>query len=171
MSNKKSNTWMALAGGIMAILLAAYFIGAKSEKFNVKYFQSSQIEGYEAKPATVEIYPSAAITFTDYIPAQRILGWLLFFAIPIICYRKRDSVGEKWVVTVVLACMLGTGICWFARHGAKLSETHWTGSYQDFVTTFDVSDDVAEKVVAEGGSGQLNIKDESGLITEYFTGK
>ena len=183
---KKMATWLAASLALMGVLLFGNLHVTTNNSFEVVYSQAhDRGPNYEGEPAGVRVYASPHIKWQEASGFGKGAGWVLWFLIPVVGYwigsdkylgnkstatlKTAPNSGEwkKWMIWVpVLLC----AIAWFAAYSASLDQGSMVKKFDDFTREFKISDRQAEKIINEGGSG-TNIKDENGLLTQYFKGK
>jgi hypothetical protein len=176
MSKKKDvNGWIWSSLALSVILLIAYFVVATGDEFQVVYTQAHVIPGYEPIPAGITVYESPASRWSDVAGGLKMAGWICFILVAagnFLAWKwdyKLGTLGTPWAriglcMGPVFLCM----VLWFAGYSSRNDRGAYTGSFEKFKTEFKISEAQAAQIVKEGGSGNLNIKDENGLLTQYF---
>jgi hypothetical protein len=178
----KLAVWMIVAASFMAILLFAKGYVANNNKFEVIHSQATKIPGYEASVEGVRVYASPAIKWDEAARFWKAAGWIFLLAIPVAAwyvgtdqsiFKKREELAgiqnrtpnnSWWVIFVAILLCAGF---WFAGYSASLDKGSMVKGFDEFKREFQISDAQAEKIREYGGSG-TNIKDENGLLTQYF---
>jgi hypothetical protein len=186
MRKKKDTTWLFVGIGLMLLLFVGRTVTTSSKGFEVVHYQATQIDGYEAKPESVKITAGPALKKKQLSPAADILGWIFWVLVLGACWYVRNDMHQRNVrsndaggrgflqgkgIAIILAPVLFCAVFWFAKVGSKLDHDSWQGSFTEFVDKFQISEEIQAEVREKGSSGNHYIKDENGLLTEYFKGK
>ncbi|MEO6610759.1 MAG: hypothetical protein ABIT05_01460 [Chitinophagaceae bacterium] len=176
---KKFAVWMAVALSFMAILVFAKTYVANNNKFEVVHSQATQIPGYEGSPEGVRVYASPAVKWDAVAPGLKVLGWFFWCLVGVAAWfvGTDQSLGKKSLYKqpnnpwwMIFAAILLCAVTWFGGYSTSLDKGSLVKGFDDFKQEFQVSDAQAAKIRENGGAG-TNIKDENGLLTDYFKSK
>ena len=162
--------WVLAAAFFMVALFFVKRIPYADKSFDVVYSQATQIDGYEGSPEAVRIYASPAIKMSQESPLWSLFGWICWIGIPVCAFViGRDEYGKMKNSHLILAIpVVLCAVCWFAGYSASLDQGSLVIPLENLKTDFGASTETLEQI---RHNDKKNIKDESGLLTDYFTTK
>lgn len=174
--NENQSSWIIVSLLLTVFMIVAYFYIRTDKTFDVVYSSASQIPGYEASPESARIYASPAIKADETSPILNVLGWVMLAAVVFSCWwagtdrhlskdlynDKADSTKARVAITLPLIL---AAVFWFAGYSASLDRGSLVTTIEDLRNNYKVPSQVIEQIRT---NDVKNIKDESGLITEYF---
>jgi len=185
MKVKKVASWVAVAAGLMAVLQIAVTYVKSNKSFEIVYSAEHKRPGYEDYLAQIRVYASPAIKWGETSDFGKGLGRVFWVAIAAACFYvgtdrhltrkpitnnsdegKGNQLGKA--IGIVFAPVVACAITWFASYSASLDQGSLVKNFDEFKTEFKIDNETADKIVKEGGTG-INIKDNNGLLTAYFT--